>query len=108
MTASPELLRQGTQRRGRGFSLGFIGSELRASNAGGGIVARIGIASPAGRHTVELAPGETAPLPGGGSLRVIDIFVSPDGTQTAAAIEVHEGQDPASAPLPGDGAEGTA
>lgn len=61
MSPAPELLRQGTQRRGRGFSLGFIGSTPRPSDAGSGIAARLGIAGP-------------------------------DGTRTAAAIEVVEGE----------------
>lgn len=91
MTTSPELLRQGAQRRGPGFSIGFLGSKLRTSETGGGIAARLGIAGVDGRVTVELAAGESAPLPGGGAVRVVDIFVSPDGTQTAAAIEVVEG-----------------
>lgn len=91
MSRAPELLRQGAQRRGRSFSLGFIGSSLRTSDAGGGIAARLGIAGPAGRTTVELAAGESAALPGGGSVRVIEIFVSPDGADTAAAIEIDEG-----------------
>lgn len=91
MSPSPELLRQGTQRRGPGFSIGFLGSKLRPSDLGGGIVARLGIAGAQGRETVELAAGESAALPGGGSVRVIDIFVSPDGSETAAAIEVVEG-----------------
>src|SRR5699024_1885709 len=80
--SAPELLRQGAQRRGTGFSLGFIASTLRTTADGGGIAARFGIASAAGRVAVELAAGESAPLPNGGSLRVIDIFVSPDGSQT--------------------------
>lgn len=92
MTATPELLRQGTQRRGAAFSIGFIAARMRPSESGGGIVARLGIAGADGRTTVELAAGESAPLPGGGLLRVIEIFVSPDGTQTAAAIEVSEGR----------------
>lgn len=93
MTPAPELLRQGTQRRGPGFSVGFIGCGLRESDAGGGLVARLGIAGEHGRRTVELAAGDTAELPGGGSLRVIDIFVSPDGLESAAAIEVVEGAE---------------
>lgn len=88
---APELLRQGTQRRGAGFTIGFIGSALRSSEAGGGMAARLGIAGPDSRVTVELAAGESAPLPGGGQVRVIDIFVSPDGEEIAAAIEVSEG-----------------
>jgi hypothetical protein len=91
MSAAPELLRQGAQRRGRGFSIGFIGSTLHPASAGGGIAARLGIAGTEGRTTVELAAGETAALPGGGSVRVIEIFISPDGSRTAAAIEVIEG-----------------
>jgi len=90
---APELLRQGAQRRGLGFSLGFIGSTLRTTAAGGGLAVRLGIASARGRATVELAPGESAPLPGGGSVRVIDIFVSPDGSETTAAIEVVDGAE---------------
>jgi hypothetical protein len=90
---APELLRQGAQRRGRGFSLGFIGATVQGAAAGGGLVARLGIASADGRRTAELAAGESAPLPGGGSVRVIEIFVSPDGSQTAAAIEVDEGME---------------
>ncbi|MGX5697656.1 hypothetical protein ACWKWP_15775 [Agromyces soli] len=93
MTAAPELLRQGAQRRGPGFSIGFIGSTLRPSAAGGAIAARLGIAGAEGRSTVELGAGESAALPGGGSVRVIEIFVSPDGTRTAAAIEVVDGRD---------------
>ena len=93
MSPEPELLRQGAQRRGRGFSLGFLGSTLRMSDAGGGVVARLGIAGADGRSTVELAAGESAPLPGGGTVRVIEIFVSPDGSRTAAAIEVTEGAE---------------
>ena len=91
MTTSAELLRQGTQRRGPGFSIGFLGSKLRPTDAGGGLVARLGIAGAEGRTTVELGAGESAPLPGGGEVRVVDIFVSPDGEQAAAAIEVVEG-----------------
>jgi hypothetical protein len=90
VSPEPELLRQGTQRRGDGFVIGFLNSTLREADAGGGIVARLGITGPGTRAAVELAPGESAPLPGGGSVRVIDIFVSPDGSQTAAAIEVVE------------------
>lgn len=91
MSPSPELMRQGTQRQGSGFSIGFISSTLRESTAGGGLVARFGISSEAGRSSVSLAAGESTPLPDGGSLRVIDIFVSPDGAETAAAIEIIEG-----------------
>lgn len=91
MSAERELLRQGAQRRGASFTLGFIGSRLRSSEAGGGIVARLGIAGADGRVTVELAAGDSAPLPGGGVVRVIEIFVNPDGSETAAAIEVVEG-----------------
>lgn len=91
MSPAPELLRQGTQRRGRGFTLGFIGSTMRPTDAGGGIAVRFGIAGADGRVTVELAAGESAALPGGGSVRVIDIFVSPDGSETAAALEIVEG-----------------
>lgn len=94
MSQTPEILRQGAQRLGRGFSLGFIGSKMRTSADGGGIVARLGIAGPDGRVTVELATGESAPLPGGGTVRLVDIFVSPDGSDTAAAIEVVEGAEP--------------
>ena len=90
MTGAPELLRQGAQRRGTSCSIGFIATKLRPSDAGGGIAARLGISSREGRTTVELGPGESAALPGGGSVHVVDIFVSPDGTQTAAAIEVAE------------------
>ena len=93
MTPEPELLRQGAQRRGRAFSIGFLGSTLRMSDAGAGVVARLGIAGADTRVTVELAAGESAPLPGGGTLNVIDIFVSPDGASTAAAIQVVEGAD---------------
>lgn len=92
MSPAPELLRQGAQRRGRTFSLGFLGSTLRPSDAGGGIVARMGIAGADGRVTVELAEGDSAPLPGGGTVTVLNIFVSPDGSETAAAIEVTEGE----------------
>ena len=92
MSGSPELLRQGSQRRGATCSIGFITTKLRSSDSGGGIAARLGISSPDGRSAVELGPGESAALPGGGSVRVVDIFVSPDGTQTAAAIEVIEAQ----------------
>lgn len=95
MTPAPELLRQGTQRRGPGFSVGFIGCGLRESDAGGGLVARLGIAGEHGRQTVELAAGDSTELPGGGSLRVIDIFVSPDGLESAAAIEVVDGVEKA-------------
>jgi hypothetical protein len=91
---TPELLRQGAQRRGRGFSIGFIASTLRPAGEGGALAVRLGIAGADGRRTVELAAGETAALPGGGSVRVVDIFVSPDGSQTAAAIEVVEGSAP--------------
>lgn len=94
MSPRPELLRQGSQRRGRGFSIGFIGSTLRTSEDGGGIAVRFGIAGPQGRATAELAAGQSAPLPGGGTVKVIDIFVSPDGSETAAAIEVTEGAEP--------------
>ena len=66
MSPRPELLRQGSQRRGRGFSIGFIGSTLRTSEDGGGIAVRFGIAGPQGRTTAELAAGQSAPLPGGG------------------------------------------
>jgi hypothetical protein len=90
MTSAPELLRQGSQRRGHGFSLGFIGVAVRTSDAGGGAVARLGIAGTTGRTTVELGPGESAALPGGGSVHLIDIFVSPDGSSSAAAIEIVE------------------
>lgn len=90
MTGAPELLRQGAQRRGATCSIGFITTKLRPSDEGGGIAARLGISSPDGRTTVELGPGESAALPGGGSVHIVDIFVSPDGTQTAAAIEVTE------------------
>jgi hypothetical protein len=93
VSGSPELLRQGAQRRGPGFSLGFIGSTVRAAAAGGGLVVRLGIAGTDGRRTAELAAGESAPLPGGGSVRVIDIFVSPDGSEAAAAIEVLDGTE---------------
>ncbi|MEJ6489155.1 hypothetical protein PQI23_05390 [Leucobacter sp. USCH14] len=92
MSGAPELLRQGAQRRGTTCSIGFITTKLRASDAGGGIAARLGISSPDGRTAVELGPGETAPLPGGGTVHVVDIFVSPDGTQTAAAIEITEAE----------------
>ncbi|MBC9927461.1 MULTISPECIES: hypothetical protein [unclassified Leucobacter] len=94
MSAAPELLRQGAQRLGKSCSIGFIGSTLRTTDAGGGLAARLGISGPDGRKTVELAAGETAPLPAGGTLRVLEIFLSPDGTKAAAAIEVHEGAEP--------------
>lgn len=94
MSGGPEILRQGTQRLGKSFSIGFIGSTLRTTDAGGGIAARLGIAGPEGRTTVELAAGETAPLPAGGTLRVLEIFLSPDGSEAAAAIEVLESGEP--------------
>lgn len=90
MTGRPELLRQGAQRRGGSYSIGFIAAKLRPSDAGGGIAARLGVVWADGRTIVELGSGEAVALPGGGELRVIDIFVNPDGTQTAAAIEVTE------------------
>ncbi|MGO3147137.1 MAG: hypothetical protein ACTIJ6_05605 [Leucobacter sp.] len=90
MSATPELMRQGTQRKGAGFSVGFISSTLRESSAGGGLVARFGISGEAGRSVVNLAAGESTPLPGGGSLNVIEIFVSPNGSETAAAILISE------------------
>ncbi len=98
MSARPELLRQGAQRRGATCSIGFIATTLRPSEAGGGLAARLGISGPAGRTAVVLGPGESAPLPDGGSVRVIDIFASPDGTQTAAAIEVDEPREADAAP----------
>jgi len=91
VSAGPELLRQGAQRRGAAFSIGFIGATLRHSDDGGGIVARLGIAGADGRATVQLGPGESTTLPGGGHVSVIDIFVGPDGSEAAAAIEVVEG-----------------
>ncbi|WP_061963211.1 hypothetical protein [Demequina aurantiaca] len=96
MKDAREVLRQGTQRRGNGFTIGFIRSTMRTSDEGGGIAARLGIASAKGRTAVELAAGESAPLPGGGSVKVIEILVSPDGSQTAAAIELTEGPEAAS------------
>lgn len=85
---SPELLRQGAQLRREQYSIGFIGSTLRASSDGGGPAVRLGIAGGSERRTAELATGESAPLPGGGSVRVIEIFFSPDGSESAAAIEI--------------------
>ena len=102
MPHTPEILRQGAQRLGRAFSLGFIGSTMRTSADGGGVVARLGIAGPDGRVTVALAAGESAPLPGGGTVRLVDIFVSPDGSDTAAAIEVVEGAESAAPANPGE------
>lgn len=96
MSADRTLMRQGTQHFGPGYSIGFISSTLRPSSAGGGIAARFGISGAAERQTVELGPGESAPLPGGGSLEVIDIFVSPDGSETAAAVKITERQGTAS------------
>jgi hypothetical protein len=107
MSRAPELLRQGAQRRGQSFSLGFIGSSLRTSDAGGGIAARLGIAGADGRTTVELAAGESAALPGGGSVRIIEIFVSPDGANTAAAIEIDEGPEPGGSALDNSARGGT-
>jgi len=87
-----ELLRSGTQRRGDAFVIGFLGSTLRESDRGGGMVVRFGISGAEGRTAVELAPGESAPLPGGGAVRLLEIFVSPDGLDSAAAIEVEDGR----------------
>lgn len=92
MSTDRTLLRQGTQRFGPGYSIGFISSALRPTSEGGGIAARFGISGASERHTVELGPGESAPLPGGGSLEVLDIFVSPDGAETAAAVTITEGR----------------
>lgn len=94
MSTDRTLMRQGTQRTGPGYSLGFISSTLRPTSQGGGIAARFGISSASGRHTVELGPGDSSPLPGGGSLEVLEIFVSPDGAETAAAVTITVGRIP--------------
>lgn len=98
MTTTPQLLRQGSQWRGENFTIGFIGSIMRTSDEGGGIAAKLGIADAAGRVSVALGTGESAPLPHGGTVRVIDIFVSPDGSETAAALDIAPGNDPTGSP----------
>lgn len=95
MSNDRTLMRQGTQRSGPGYSIGFISSTLRPTEQGGGIAARFGISSASTRHTVELGPGDSSPLPNGGLLEVLEIFVSPDGAETAAAVTITDGRSPA-------------
>jgi hypothetical protein len=84
------ILRQGTQHRGEGYTIGYISTDLRASADGGGLTVRLGIAAADGRTSHSLAEGDRAPLPGGGFVRLVALAVSPDGAQTAASLEVHD------------------
>ncbi|WDG17908.1 hypothetical protein [Microbacterium sp. Clip185] len=82
------VLRQGTQFRDDALTIGFISADLRPSAEGGGVTVRLGIAGAEGRTSARLASGESAPLPGGGSLRVAAISFSPDGSESAVSIEI--------------------
>ncbi|MFG6501903.1 hypothetical protein [Microbacterium sp. P05] len=82
------ILKQGTQHRGKGYSLGFVSLDVRPEAEGGGLTARIGISGAGGRTSVRLAEGDSAELPTGGSLRLAALAISPDGTSSAASLEI--------------------
>ncbi|MBZ4486553.1 hypothetical protein LQ938_06765 [Microbacterium sp. cx-55] len=82
------VLRQGTQYRGDGFRIGYISTDLRPAGDGGGITARFGISHPDGRSSHTLTEGEEAPLPGGGTLRLVGIALEANGSDASASVEI--------------------
>ena len=89
MRVEQTVLRQGTQYRGDGYTIGYISTDLRPQDDGGGITARLGISGAAGRTSHTLAEGDEAPLPDGGAVRLVAIAVDASGSQAAASVEIH-------------------